>query len=172
MFSKTEISAARERTDTVLAERVTWAELLNWGCSASGQQLIPWAEQKDRESHRGVPYVVPCCTCMNVVPSANNLQWGDFGSSVGISECRALANLSSMNISSCFVNPFSMYNLRRGKHRQMKSRSHKTLLPAWPEPSAQGTGFTKPPSSPESESSLTLLLTSHQASFAQSVINF
>lgn len=46
MFSKTEISTARERIDTVLGEGVTWAELLNWGCSAEvvllGAPALHW----------------------------------------------------------------------------------------------------------------------------------
>lgn len=51
----------------------------------------------------------------NIVPSSNNLQRGDFGSPIGIVVCKGLASLSSTNISSCFVNPFSMYSLRGGK---------------------------------------------------------
>jgi len=50
----------------------------------------------------------------NIVPSSNNLQHGDFGSPAGIAGCEGLANVSSMNIYSCFVNLFSTYSLRGG----------------------------------------------------------
>lgn len=62
---------------------------------------------------------------------------------------------------------------QRGKYGTAKSRLKRVLLPAWPQPTAQGLmSTTKPPSSPEGRLALTELLTPQQEPFTQSVINF